>query len=242
MPEWTTSQRRSRMEPTSHDSDQIVSDFDAIADALASLPARDRPTPPERALLRHVPSRASTALDAGCGDGVVARELARRGLRVEAVDLSPRMIALARAKTPVELDVRYTVGNVLTAGYPLAAFDVVVSVNMVHHLDLQTAVATLAALVAPDGVLLIQDVVTRRGLRYLAVDIAGWALRRFRRLAGPMSQPRVLDELYERHGAGERYLTPRDAETVYRRLLPGARVEHHVEWRYSVIWSRPAAA
>ena len=42
------------------------------------------------------PSAGERALDAACGTGVQARWLARRGLQVCAVDLSPRMIAQVR--------------------------------------------------------------------------------------------------------------------------------------------------
>lgn len=42
----------------------------------------------------------SSVLDAGCGTGRVAIELARRGLTVAGVDLDPRMLAQARAKAP----------------------------------------------------------------------------------------------------------------------------------------------
>lgn len=39
-------------------------------------------------------------LDAGCGTGRVARELARRGLEVVGVDIDPEMLATARRKAP----------------------------------------------------------------------------------------------------------------------------------------------
>src|SRR5437763_1255862 len=46
-----------------------------------------------------------SVLDAGCGTGRVAIELARRGFDVVGVDLDPDMLAVARAKAP-ELDWR----------------------------------------------------------------------------------------------------------------------------------------
>jgi len=46
---------------------------------------------------RHGPR---SVLDAGCGTGRVARELAQRGLAVVGVDLDPRMLAVARRKAP----------------------------------------------------------------------------------------------------------------------------------------------
>jgi SAM-dependent methyltransferase len=41
-----------------------------------------------------------SVLDAGCGTGRVAIELARRGLEIVGVDLDPDMLAAARAKAP----------------------------------------------------------------------------------------------------------------------------------------------
>lgn len=47
-------------------------------------------------------------LDAGCGTGRMSRYLADRGCRVEGVDLSPGMVAMARRGHP---DLRFTVGS-----------------------------------------------------------------------------------------------------------------------------------
>ncbi len=57
--------------------------------------------------------RPASVLDAGCGTGRVAIELARRGVRVHGVDADPDMIAAARAKAP---DLDWTHAD-------LAAFD-----------------------------------------------------------------------------------------------------------------------
>ena len=48
----------------------------------------------------------ATVLDAGCGTGRVAIELARRGVDVVGVDLDPAMLQVARRKAP-ELDWRH---------------------------------------------------------------------------------------------------------------------------------------
>ena len=220
---------------------QVVRDFDAIAGALAAVSRPDVLTPAERALLRHVPRNAQRALDVGCGDGVVARTLARRGLTVLAIDISPRMIELARARTDHALHVEYQLGDIMTTDLPADGFDVVTTINMVHHLTLADVVRRLATLVAPGGCLLIQDVETRSGVRYLPLNVAAAIRRRFRELLSP---PRITAQaaaLYERHGAGELYLTPPETIRAYRELLPDARVEQHLEWRYSVVWSRPRA-
>ena len=58
-----------------------------------------------RTLLAWLPAdlRGRRLLDAGCGTGALAVEAARRGARVVAIDLSPTLIDLARARTPRDL-------------------------------------------------------------------------------------------------------------------------------------------
>jgi SAM-dependent methyltransferase len=63
-----------------------------------------------------------TVLDAGCGTGRVAVELARRGVDVVAVDRDPDMIDAARAKAP---DLRWVVADLAELALP-DRFDVVV--------------------------------------------------------------------------------------------------------------------
>jgi 2-polyprenyl-3-methyl-5-hydroxy-6-metoxy-1,4-benzoquinol methylase len=82
-----------------------------------------------------------TVLDAGCGTGRVAIELARRGIEVVGVELDPSMLAVAREKAPhvewIEHDV-----STLDLG---RTFDVVL---MAGNVPLFTLPGSHAALVA----------------------------------------------------------------------------------------------
>ena len=51
-----------------------------------------------RQLLADILKRAKSACDLACGTGTTAVELARRGMRVYAVDASPQMCQLVRQK------------------------------------------------------------------------------------------------------------------------------------------------
>jgi len=218
---------------------EVAAEFDAIAAALEAEPRCEELSPAERALLRHVPARARLALDVGCGDGVLTRALARRGMRVLGIDASPGMIAVARERTAADLDVEYRVADLMAEPLADQAFDVVAAVALVHHLPLEQVVPRLAAAVAPGGVLLIQDVTQRRGLRHLPVNVlaGGWRLLR-RVLARSASSPQ-LAALYGAHGKDEVYLSPEAVAPAYAALLPGASVHLHLEWRYTVAWRRP---
>jgi SAM-dependent methyltransferase len=219
----------------------VVADFDGIADAIAADPRPDVLTAAERFLLRHVPARAQRALDVGCGDGSLTRVLAARGIATLGIDASPKMIALARARAGGSPLLEYRIGDVMTDAPPAAAFDLVVSVAMAHHAPLERVVKWLVAAVAPGGTLLIQDVTTRRGIRHLPVNGLAWFARHLRLLPGQGRRRAAVAALYETHGAGEEYLHQSEVADVYRTILPGARVYHHLEWRYTAVWHSEAA-
>ena len=95
-----------------------------------------------------------TVLDAGCGTGRVAVELARRGLDVVGVDLDPSMLEVARAKSDAVEWVEADLAD-LDLG---RTFDVVVAPgNVMIFLTPGTEAAVterLAAHVAPGGTLI----------------------------------------------------------------------------------------
>jgi ubiquinone/menaquinone biosynthesis C-methylase UbiE len=66
-----------------------------------------------------VMSRDAPVLDAGCGAGRMSRYLAERGCLVEGIDLSSRMVAMARRDHP---DLTFTVGSLAALPYPDARF------------------------------------------------------------------------------------------------------------------------
>lgn len=85
-------------------------------------------------------------LDAGCGTGASAVELARRGARVVAVDLSPRLIELAADRAPKNLAgrIEFRVGDMLDA--ELGRFDAALAMDSLIHYRPNDIVNVLAAL------------------------------------------------------------------------------------------------
>lgn len=95
----------------------------------------------------------ASVLDAGCGTGRVAVELARRGFRCVGVDVSSSMLDVARTAAP---ELEWVLADL--SGLDLGqTFDVVVAAgNVIPLLAAGTESATidrLAAHVAPNGVL-----------------------------------------------------------------------------------------
>ena len=97
----------------------------------------------------------STVLDAGCGTGRVAIELAARGFAVVGLDADPAMLAAARSKAP---DLRWIEADLVDTGAHLGeAFDLVaLPGNVMIFLDRGTepdVVDQLAARLRPGGLL-----------------------------------------------------------------------------------------
>ncbi len=73
-------------------------------------------------------------LDAGCGTGALALELAQKGAHVVAIDLSPNLIELAKERIPEEdrHNIEFLSGDMLDEG--LGEFDYVVGMDsMIHY-------------------------------------------------------------------------------------------------------------
>jgi ubiquinone/menaquinone biosynthesis C-methylase UbiE len=121
-------------------------------DGLAALPGIQRVRQVARAALDIRPGQR--LLDAGCGVGEEARELARLAGpdgEVRAIDLSGDLVALARQRDAGS-GVRYAVGDITALGFPDETFDGVRSERVLQHLtDPDEAVAELVRVTVPGG-------------------------------------------------------------------------------------------
>ena len=91
-------------------------------------------------------------LDAGCGPGVFAMELAARGAHVVAVDVSPTLVGLAQeraASQPGAERIDWRVGDMLDPAH--GAFDYVVAMDSLIHYPAPEIARALSALAARTG-------------------------------------------------------------------------------------------
>jgi magnesium-protoporphyrin O-methyltransferase len=88
-------------------------------------------------LLSILPSDLTDArmLDAGCGAGQMAIELAERGANVVAIDISPSLLDVARRRTPDHLldRIEYRAGDMLDPTF--GTFDAAVAMDSLIHYD-----------------------------------------------------------------------------------------------------------
>ncbi|MBW8296025.1 bifunctional 2-polyprenyl-6-hydroxyphenol methylase/3-demethylubiquinol 3-O-methyltransferase UbiG [Sphingopyxis sp.] len=96
-----------------------------------------------------------TAIDVGCGAGLLAEPLARMGGQVTGVDAAPENIAAASAHAVGQgLEIDYFAGEL--AAFPPATFDLVTSMEVVEHVtDPAAFIAGLTARLAPGGLMIL---------------------------------------------------------------------------------------
>jgi SAM-dependent methyltransferase len=93
------------------------------------------------------------ALDAACGTGRHARQLADRGHEVLGIDASPEMLSRAAAKVP---EAKFVEGDLRQIPAQAEQFDLVVCALAIAHLpDIRAGVAELARVLRPGGRLVI---------------------------------------------------------------------------------------
>jgi SAM-dependent methyltransferase len=183
-------------------------------------------------VLEAVPDGCRTALDVGCGDGLLARKLAQKAESVTGVDRSPEMIRLAREQTPE--NVTFQEGDYLDEETLLEGkYDFVSAVAVVHHTRFEDAVQGLVRLLAPGGRLVIVGMAyNHTALDWvisgcgLPASLLNARLRGGKR--GPVGMP-VKDSAM--HWA--------EIREAAHGLLPGCRFRRRLLWRYTAVWDKP---
>ncbi|MEW6321828.1 MAG: ubiquinone/menaquinone biosynthesis methyltransferase [Acidobacteriota bacterium] len=129
-------------------------------------------------------------LDLACGTGDLALAAARRGATVTGLDVTHRMLELARAKASQAAGSgrapRFVTGDMMALPFPSASFDRVTTGYGLRNVpDLDGALAEIARVLAPGGMLLSLDfnrpasaAVRGAYLGYLTVvgSLLGWLL------------------------------------------------------------------
>ncbi|MCV0382874.1 MAG: bifunctional 2-polyprenyl-6-hydroxyphenol methylase/3-demethylubiquinol 3-O-methyltransferase UbiG [Erythrobacter sp.] len=101
------------------------------------------------------PLAGKSALDVGCGAGLLCEPLARMGAEVTGVDAAPENTAAAAAHaTGAGLDIRYIPGEI--GALDLGRFDLVTCLEVIEHVaDKPAFLRALADRLSPDGLMIL---------------------------------------------------------------------------------------
>jgi ubiquinone/menaquinone biosynthesis methyltransferase len=134
------------------------------------------------------PRPGTLALDLACGTGDIAFELANRGARVIGLDITHRMLELARRKNAGARPAFFVTGDMMALPFPDGRFDLVTTGYGIRNVPrIEPALAEIRRVLKPGGLLLSLDfdrpsnpAVRAIYLGYLTIigSALGWILHR----------------------------------------------------------------
>ncbi|HKC01672.1 MAG TPA: bifunctional 2-polyprenyl-6-hydroxyphenol methylase/3-demethylubiquinol 3-O-methyltransferase UbiG [Sphingomicrobium sp.] len=100
------------------------------------------------------PLEGKTAMDVGCGAGLLSESLARLGAKVTGIDAAPEVIAVARDHaTGMGLEIDYRAADVLDVE---GQFDLITCMEVIEHVaEPQAFITALAKRLASNGLLIL---------------------------------------------------------------------------------------
>lgn len=187
-------------------------------------------------LLRQLPARVENVLDVGCGHGLFAQRLASCAERVDALDVDPQSLQIARSQTRSS-NLRFIEGDFLTVELPEQHYDAITLVASLHHMDLSAALHRAKRLLTRDGTLLVLGLYRERSLLDFAYALAAVPVSIFYKWRNRPTHPRAIQ--------APPTLAPntslKEIRAIAAAVLPGAKIRRHLLWRYSLVW-RPDGA
>jgi 2-polyprenyl-3-methyl-5-hydroxy-6-metoxy-1,4-benzoquinol methylase len=223
----------------------IVKDFDRLA--LLDSEGWTHNNHYHDFLLQNVPANCGRALEVGCGTGAFARQLAERVEHVTALDLSPEMIRAASSQSRLFSNIDYQIADVVECVLPSEHFDCIATVATLHHVPLRDVLLKLRQALKPDGTLMVLDLFEPERNLLTAV---GWrdGFLNFMAMGASVSlrlihnrrlrAPREVRAAWEEHGRHDSYPTISEVRSLGAELFPGAKIQRHLLWRYSLIWRK----
>jgi len=182
-------------------------------------------------LLASIPRPCIRALDVGCGLGTFARRLEARVDRVDAIDADGAVIQQARRLSRDNTRIQFIDADFM-AWTAVEPYDFISMIAVLHHLPFAEALAKSVALLRPGGVLGVIGLDRARTFVHMGIrSLVGYPVSAFYRVTRPTS----------RVGAPirEPSMTLSEIRRGAATVLPGAAIQRHVLWRYSMTWVKP---
>ena len=150
-------------------------------------------------------NRSQRLLDFGCGPGTYAVQFAHIGYQVYGFDISPSNINAAEelaASYHVDDRTHFSVGQAEQLNYPPAYFDLIVGIDILHHVEIKPAMMECLRVLKPGGVAIFKEPIEAPLFDRLRNSWLGLALK-------------SKDPSFERHVTqDERKLTAEDLQTI----------------------------
>jgi|SRR5215469_8348426 len=195
-------------------------------------------------ILRNLPARRHTAVDVGCGEGMLVSKLTTYFTHVTGIDRSKGMAAAASARLSGFPQV--TIHHCDFADFCSTArhggADLITMVAVLHHLDLEETLLRIPRLLAPGGRLLVVGLARADSLADLAFDVVSGAANP---VVGLIKHPRpgrpnqrTFDE-QPVMPVMDPAATFAEISDAARTRLPGSSLRRRLFFRYTLRWDKP---
>jgi ubiquinone/menaquinone biosynthesis C-methylase UbiE len=214
-------------------------DFDRIADL--SKDEWNHNNHYDSFLLKQIPQSSEfDALEIGCGTGSFARILAQRFRRVLALDLSPRMIEIAKERSTQYHNIDFQVADVSVQNFSPEQFGCVASIATLHHLPLEPMLFKMKSALKAAGTLLVLDLFEAEGFADFSASLLAVSVNIVPKLIknGRIREPAEVQAAWAEHGRTDIYPTLSQVRRACATILPKAQIKRHLLWRYSIVWKK----
>ena len=165
--------------------DSLAGEYDARA--TARVHGMRLALEPLHAELRRLGVTNATVLDIGCGDGMIAKELAAHGYQVTGIDFSRAMCRCARRRVPEGVTILQQ--EFLGTDFRDARFDCVVAVAFVHLFPPPWDVRVLKKM---------RSLLSKDGIAFVVTTVHDHSQHRYERKIGFRHQPLRFRDRYEK--------------------------------------------
>ncbi|MBY0517611.1 MAG: bifunctional 2-polyprenyl-6-hydroxyphenol methylase/3-demethylubiquinol 3-O-methyltransferase UbiG [Bacteriovoracaceae bacterium] len=144
--------------------------YTAFDDPIALLRAESQTKVPwvSQRIENYFKNQSPAILDVGCGGGFLSNALAKRGLKVTGVDLSPESINVARRHDETQT-VQYLTADAYHLPFPDQSFDVVTAMDFLEHVEKPDEIIKEFSRVLKPGGIFIFHTFNRNFLAWLVI-------------------------------------------------------------------------
>ncbi|HMC71560.1 MAG TPA: class I SAM-dependent methyltransferase, partial [Mycobacteriales bacterium] len=123
-----------------------------------------------RLVLKATRPGATRALDVGCGEGALLKDLVPKVETVVGIDADPAILRQAAQAAPTATLIN---GDFLTYAFEPESFDLVAAIASTHHMALHAALLRAKELVRPGGAVVVIGIAQPAAVRDYLVESAG---------------------------------------------------------------------
>ena len=89
-------------------------------------------------------------LEIGCGTGLLTNELKHSKAHINAIDISPDLLSIAKKKIKSE-NIKFSLDNAYDLNFNNECFDTIIGSSILHHLNVKKALAEFYRVLKPGG-------------------------------------------------------------------------------------------